>query len=108
MGRHFHSKMRLGWAGASETFHSSMTMPEASLNPQECHLTALSLGVFLTKRGSSVRARYSSVSHSILKSVVNGQSDASGCHAAMKRLRCACPTEPRFGMTVVTRVKKAN
>ncbi len=32
-GQHCHSKMRLGWAGAAETFHSSATMPKASLHP---------------------------------------------------------------------------
>ncbi len=33
MGGQSNSKMRLGWTGAAETFHSSATTPEASLRP---------------------------------------------------------------------------
>ncbi len=32
-GGHHNSKTRLGWAGATEMFHSSVTMPEASFCP---------------------------------------------------------------------------
>ncbi len=40
MGYHLNSKVRLGWAGAAETFHSSATTPEASHLLQGCNLTA--------------------------------------------------------------------
>ncbi len=40
--RHRNSKMRLGWAGTAETFHSSTTTPEASPHLHGCLLTAVS------------------------------------------------------------------
>ncbi len=59
--------MRLDWAGAAETFHSSATMPEASLHPlamdfkidwktAECHtVTGLPPFVRMTPRNTAVR-----------------------------------------------------
>ncbi len=52
--------------------------PEASLHLYGCHLTVVSLGVILTRGGHPVRVRHSTVFQSILKSVMSGQSDASG------------------------------
>ncbi len=71
-GRLCNFKTRLGSAGAGETFHSRATMPEASLHLHECNLTAVSLGVILTRGGRPVRVGRSTVFQSILKSVVNG------------------------------------
>ncbi len=67
---------------AVEPFNSRATAPEASFYLHGCHLTAVSLGVILTRR-HSVRVVHSTVFQSILKSFVSGQSDASGVAALL-------------------------
>ncbi len=67
----------------AEMFHSRTTTPEASLHLHGCHLTAVSLGVILTRGGRLVRVGHSTVFQSILKSVTSGQSDASGVVALL-------------------------
>ncbi len=70
--------MSLGWACAAETFHSGATTPEDSLHLHGCHLTGVSLGVILTTGGRPIRVGHSAVFQSILNSVANGRSEASG------------------------------
>ncbi len=95
-GHHCHSRTRLGWAGTTETFNSNTTAPEASLNLQGCHLTAVFLGVILTRGGSAVRVRHSTVFRSLLKSVVSGRSDASGVVALLWNIALHPPNQASF------------
>ncbi len=103
-GRHHNSKTGLGCSGAAETFHGSATTPEATVHLQGCHLTAVSLGVILTRGGSPVRVRHSTVFQSILKSVMSGWTDASGVVALPWNIS-AVPTQQSLVLELQWRPK---
>ncbi len=109
-GRRCISKTRLGSVGTVEMFHSSAKTPEASLHPLKMDFRIVwQMVECLTLTGhpplvkTTYAQRHGSKMTSMLVKHCLWHSDS-----AMKRLRCTRPTEPRFGITMATRVKTAN